>query len=151
MSRKQTLEQPKCSHISRVKEWGFDDNHNFTAALWDCLLCGTESSQPFRDEEVVEIDHSLCNYDPCFGCKAKGLQLNTGDAGRDTPEKKFQGRLKAYRDARAQGIQPNGTHTIQVEAALKASETLGKAYDGGTMIRADKVTKRNSELIKETS
>lgn len=151
MSQKQISGQPNCSHISRVKEWGFDDTHNFRATLWDCLNCGVESSTPFIEEDVKEIDHSKCNYDPCFGCKAKGLQLNTGDAGRDVSEKSHQSRLKSYRDARAQGIQPNGTHPIQVEAALKASETLGKAYDGGTMIRADKVTKSNAALIKETT
>lgn len=75
--------------------------------------------------------------------------MNTGDAGREVPEKAHQNRLKKYRDARAQGIQPNGTHPVQVEAALAASEKLGKAYDGASMIRADKVTKRNAEVIKE--
>lgn len=141
MSQKQTSRQSNCSHISRVKEWGFDDNHNFTANLWDCVLCGLESSKPFREEENVSIDHTRCDYDPCFGCKAKGLQLNTGDAKRDIPEKKLQSGLAAYRDARRQGIQPNGTHPVQVQAALAASDTLGKAYEGDKMVRADKVTK----------
>lgn len=146
MSRKQTLEQ--CDHTSRVKEWGFDDNHNFRAALWDCIHCGVESSAPFVAKEEEAIEHSNCNYDPCFGCKAKGLQLNTGDAARDISDKSWNNRLAFYRQARADGIQPNGTHPVQVEAAYKASETLNKAYNAETMIRADKVTKGIGEVMK---
>lgn len=148
MSRKKTLEQSDCDHISRVKEWGFDDNHNFRATLWDCATCGTESSTPFVDTKFVQIDHSNCTYDPCFGCKAKGLQLNTGDAARDISDKSWNNRLAFYRQARADGIQPNGTHPVQVEAAYKASETLNKAYNAETMIRADKVTKGVGEVMK---
>lgn len=148
MSRKKTLEQSDCDHISRVKEWGFDDNHNFRAALWDCITCGVESSAPFVDTKFVQIDHSNCTYDPCFGCKAKGLQLNTGDAARDISDKAWNNRLAFYRQARADGIQPNGTHPVQVEAAYKASETLNKAYNAETMIRADKVTKGVGEVMK---
>lgn len=147
MSQKQTSQQ--CNHISRVKEWGFDDNHNFRASLYDCINCGVESSTPFVDKEVVEIDHSNCNYDPCFGCKAKGLQLNTGDAGRPASQKSLDSRLGFYREARAAGIQPSGTHPVQVQAAYEASDKLGKAYDAGTMIRADKVTKNVAAIMKE--
>lgn len=147
MSQKQTSQQ--CDHISRVKEWGFNGNHDFVAVVWDCITCGTESSTPFREVEREAIDHSNCNYDPCFGCKAKGLQLNTGDAARDISDKSWNNRLAFYRQARADGIQPGGTHPVQVEAAYKASETLGKAYDGNTMIRADKVTKGVASVMKE--
>ena len=148
MSQNQTLEKSNCPHISRVKEWGFNDNHDFIASLWDCVLCGLESDTPFREEEQVSIDHTHCDYDPCFGCKAKGLQLNTGDASRDISDKSWNDRLGFYRQARADGIQPNGTHPVQVEAAYKASETLGKAYNAETMIRADKVSKGVSEVMK---
>jgi len=87
----------------------------------------------------------------CFGCKARGLQMNTGDAGRPIGKKEWEGRLKFYKDARNQGIQPAGTQRLQVEAAYKASETLGKAYDAGTMgVRADKVTKSVAAVMKET-
>jgi hypothetical protein len=148
MSQKQISEQSKCSHISRVKEWGFNEEHNFIASLWDCVLCGLESDTPFREEEKISIDHATCDYDPCFGCKAKGLQLNTGDAARDVSDKSWNNRLAFYRQARADGIQPNGTHPVQVEAAYKASETLGKAYNAEKMIRADKVTKGVGEVMK---
>lgn len=148
MSQKQILEQSNCDHISRVKEWGMDDNHNYTPTVWDCLLCNIESDRPFVSKEYEPIDHSKCNYDPCFGCKAKGLQLNTGDAAREVSDKSWNNRLAFYRQARADGIQPNGTHPVQVEAAYKASETLGKAYNAETMIRADKVNKGVSEVMK---
>ena len=150
MSQKQTSEQSNCSHISKVLEWGFDENHDFLASLWGCVLCDATSDKPFKEEEQeISIDHTHCDIDPCFGCKARSLQLNTGDAGRDIPDKAWNARLKKYRDARSDGIQPNGTHPVQVEAAYKASETLGKAYDGDTMVRADKVTKSVASVMKE--
>ena len=87
----------------------------------------------------------------CFGCKVSTLQMNTGDAGRPVGKKEWEGRLKFYKDARNQGIQPAGTHPGQVKAAYEASEVLGKAYDAGTMgVRADKVTKSVAGIMKET-
>lgn len=140
-----------CSHISRVKEWGFDDNHDFIASLWDCVLCGAESSTPFREEEQVSIDHTHCDKDPCFGCKAKSLQLSTGDANSNATmaSKKWNAELNAYADARRQGIQPGGTSMKQVDDALKASETLGQAYDGNTMVAANKVTKEIAQVYND--
>lgn len=138
-----------CSHLSRVKDWGFDDKHNFKAVSYDCVLCGEISDKPFPPDEAIDIDHTACD-DDCFGCKAKGLQLNTGDAGRPGSQKSLDSRLAFYRQAKADGIQPNGTHPVQVEAAYKASETLGKAYDGGTMTRADKINKNVATIMKET-
>lgn len=137
-----------CSHITKVLEWGFDADHNFMATLWGCVLCDATSDKPFKDEDAIEIDHTMCD-DDCFGCKARGLQMNTGDAGRDISDKSWNNRLAFYRKAKEAGIQPNGTHPAQVEAAYKASENLGKAYDGGTMPRADKVTKTMAATIKE--
>jgi hypothetical protein len=58
-------------------------------------------------------------------------------------------RVDFYKQARADGIQPNGTHPVQVEAAYAASEKLGRAYDGETMTRADKVTKSLASTINE--
>ena len=140
----------KCSHISKVLEWGFDENHDFIASLWGCVLCDETSDKPFKDEDDIAIDHTACDED-CFGCKAKGLQLNTGDAGKPASQKSLDNRLAFYRQAKADGIQPNGTHPVQVEAAYKASATLGKAYDGGTMgVRADKVTKSVASIMKAT-
>jgi hypothetical protein len=137
-----------CSHISKVLEWGFDENHDFIASLWGCVLCDETSDKPFKDEDDIPIDHALCDED-CFGCKAKGLQLNTGDAGRDIPDKKWNSELGAYRDARAQGIQPSGTRMHDLEAAHKASETLGQAYDGDSMPKTKDITPKSVEIMKE--
>ena len=138
----------ECSHITKVLEWGFTSDHDFMATLWGCVLCDETSDKPFKDEDDISIDHTACD-DDCFGCKARGLQLNTGDAGRDVAAKKVMSRVDFYKQARADGIQPNGTHPVQVEAAYKASENLGRAYDGGTMTRADKVTKSLASTINE--
>lgn len=142
--------QMDCNHIGKVLEWGFTETHDFKATKWGCVLCDETSDTPLKGEEEIDIDHTNCDED-CFGCKARGLQLNTGDAGKPVSKKNWEGRLKFYKDARNQGIQPAGTHPVQVEAAYKASETLGKAYDAGTMgVRADKVTKSVAAVMKET-
>lgn len=140
-----------CSHISRVKEWGFNEDHDFIASLWDCVLCGLESSEPFREEEKVSIDHTHCDTDPCFGCKAKGLQLNTGDASsqKAMPNKKWDGELSEYKNARRQGIQPAGTSMAAVQEAYRASEVLGKAYDADTMVNTKAINKKSVESLKE--
>lgn len=85
----------------------------------------------------------------CFGCKASTLELGTGDASRDIPDKKWNAELQAYRNARAQGMQPSGTSMAHVEAAYNASETLGKAYNSETMPKAHQITKKTAEVMKE--
>ena len=137
-----------CSHISKVLEWGFTDKHDFNVSLWGCVLCEVTSDKPFKDEEDIAIDHVNCD-DDCFGCKVQSLQLNTGDASRDIPDKAWNAKLAKYRQARADGIQPGGTSPHMVEAAYKASETLGKPYDGNTMIAAHKVTTGVASVMKE--
>ena len=66
----------------------------------------------------------------CFGCKALGLQMNTGDANSNlqVSSKKWDKELQAYRDARAQGIQPAGTSMKKIQEAVKISNETGKAY-----------------------
>jgi hypothetical protein len=119
-----------CDHVSKVLEWGFDKNHDFKAVKWGCTKCDATGKKPFQSLEVF-VDHSNCNYDPCFGCKAKGLQLNSGDAGRanSMPQKKWDKELAAYKDARRQGIQPAGTSLRQVHEALDKSDKAGKAFN----------------------
>ena len=85
----------------------------------------------------------------CFGCKIATLQLGVGDAARDVSDKKWTSELQAYRDARAQGIQPAGTTRDQVEAAYEASATLGKAYDADTMPKTKDINKNTAEVMKE--
>ena len=140
-----------CNHITRVKEWGFSPEHNLVPSLYDCSLCGEESELPFPEEEETPIDHSNCGKEPCFGCKAKGLQLNTGDASsqKAMSNKKWHGELDAYRSARAQGIQPEGTSMDAIQRAVNASETMGKAYDADTMTSARYINKQSVTTLNE--
>jgi hypothetical protein len=85
----------------------------------------------------------------CFGCKALTLEMNAGDATRDISDKKWTAELRAYKDARAQGIQPNSTHMPDIRKAHEASEILGKPYNGDTMPKANKITKKTVEVMKE--
>ena len=66
-----------------------------------------------------------------------------------TTQKKWNSELNAYRSARAQGIQPNSTKRKDIEAAHNASERLGSAYDGGTMVQAKKLDKKTAHVMKE--
>lgn len=140
-----------CNHISRVKEWGFDEAHNFRVTQYDCLLCGLVSETPFKDEENIDIDHVNCD-DDCFGCKARSLQLNTGDANssKAMSNRKWNGELDAYRAARAQGIQPAGTSMAHVRAAVEASNAMGSAYDADTAIApAQSINKKSVASLSE--
>lgn len=144
---------PKCQHISRVTEWGFSEDHNFIASAYDCVLCGEKSPTPFpHEDQVVSIDHTECGKNPCFGCKAKGLQLNTGDANsqKSMSNKKWHGELDAYRAARAQGIQPAGTSMAHIRAAEEASSVMGRAFDADTdLAPAQTITKESVTSLKE--
>ena len=140
-----------CSHITRVKEWGFTIERDFHVALYDCVLCGLESTVPFKDEEKIDIDHVNCD-DNCFKCKAQTLQLNTGDANssKAMSNKKWNGELDAYRAARSQGIQPQGTSMAHVKAAVDASNAMGSAYDADTAIApAQSINKQSVASLKE--
>lgn len=140
-----------CSHITRVKDWGFTETHDFRVSLYDCVLCGLESTVPFKHEDDIDIDHTGCD-DDCFGCKARSLQLNTGDANssKAMSNKKWHGELDAYRAARAQGIQPSGTSMAHVKAAVDASNAMGSAYDADTAIApAQSINSKSIPSLKE--
>ena len=139
-------------HISKVLEWGFSADHNFEATLWGCVLCDITADKPFEYEDI-SIDHTACD-DDCFGCKAKGLQLATGDAAGNiiasgTTQKKWDKELAFYKEARAQGVQPEGTSRKAVEKALDASATLNAAYNAEKMPKATKITKETAAVMKE--
>jgi hypothetical protein len=91
------------------------------------------------------------SVDTCFGCKGLSLQMNTGDADsrRSMPNKAFNAELNAYKEARAQGIQPNGTSMTKIQEAVKASEALGKPYDGNKMPPAKHINKKTAAIMKE--
>lgn len=139
-------------HISKVVEWGFDADHNFKATEYGCVLYDETQDKPFEYEDI-EIDHTACD-DDCFGCKAKGLQLATGDAAGNiiasgTTQKKWDKELQLYRDAKAQGVQPAGTSTKVIRSALEASEVLNKPYDAGKMPATQHITKETVAVMKE--
>jgi hypothetical protein len=136
-------------HISKVLDWGFDENYDFKAVKWGCALCDETQDKPFESEEI-EFNHIDCG-DDCFGCKVKTLELNTGDANskKTMSNKKFNSELNAYKEARRQGIQPSGTTMTKIEQAYKASENLGKAYKGESMPDASKIDKSLAKTINE--
>jgi hypothetical protein len=153
MSQKKTSQRSNCDHITKVVKWGYnliDGDMVSYVALYGCTKCAETSDSPFISEDFKAIDHTKCGGPfECFGCKAKGLQLNTGDATRDISDKKWTSELQSYRDARAQGMQPGGTSRAHVEAAYAASETIGKAYNSETMPKAHQINKKTAEVMKE--
>jgi len=66
----------------------------------------------------------------CFGCKVSTLEMGVGDANSKVSMSttKWDAELKAYKDARAQGIQPAGTSMKAVQKAVDISQKTGKAY-----------------------
>jgi hypothetical protein len=66
----------------------------------------------------------------CFGCKVSTLEMGVGDANSKVSMSttKWDAELKAYKDARAQGIQPAGTSMQAVQKAVDISNKTGKAY-----------------------
>lgn len=68
-------------------------------------------------------DHK--SYSEC----ARGVQINTG-VMLTTKQKSQDRELRAYKRARAQGVQPEGTQMHQVEDAMRKSDALGVAYGG---------------------
>lgn len=118
--------------------------------LWGCTECSETSETLWPDFGEYTVDKKPCSDNcECFGCKIKTLQLNTGDASRDIPDKKWNSELQAYRDARAQGISPSGTSRHQIEAAHEASEILGTAYNAETMPKAKDINSNTAAVMKE--
>lgn len=147
-------------HIGKVVKFKHelvDGDVKESVALWGCTRCDATSEEIWEDfgtYNAKKIDHSNCDDNPCFGCKAKGLQLATGDASSHIvnagiTQKKWDKELDFYRDARAQGIQPESTNRKAVEKAIEASEVLNKPYSGETMIKAKDVTKDTVAVMKE--
>lgn len=66
-------------------------------------------------------DHA--SYAAC----CKGLSLATGEA-LTLRQKSVDAELRAYRNARSEGIQPSGTSMQQVEDAKRLSDASGVAF-----------------------
>lgn len=91
------------------------------------------------------------DVDGCFGCKVMGLQMNPGDASSSKvmSNKKWDGELDAYRNARAQGVQPEGTSITAVRKAMEASEAMGKAYNADSMTSARFINSKSVSTLNE--
>jgi hypothetical protein len=137
-----TLQKYDCSvkgHIGKVVKEGYnliDGQMIFKVELFGCTECDATSPESWLDMGVVTSnpDHIDSEFCSCFGCKARTLQLSTGDAAsnKGMSQKKWDKELNLYRDARKQGIQPAGTSTRQVQKAIDDSNKVGKAYDANT-------------------
>jgi hypothetical protein len=77
--------------------------------------------------------------------------MNAGDADsrRTVPNKRFNAELDAYKAARAQGIQPNGTSMQKIQEAVQASEVMGRPYDGNKMPPAKSINEKSAAVMKE--
>ena len=65
--------------------------------------------------------------------RASNIQMSTGDANGELvnngwTNKKWDSELKLYREARSQGIQPEGTSTDKIRKAMDVSDKTGHAY-----------------------
>jgi hypothetical protein len=126
-------------HIGKIAKSGYqliDGDMRFTVELFGCTKCDATSTEPWADagEMNTNPDHIDSEFCPCFGCKARTLQLSPGDAAgnKGMSSKKWNAELNLYKSAREQGIQPAGTSTQQVQKAIDASNKVGKAYDANT-------------------
>ena len=143
-----------CDHISKVLAWGYEVINGDVISKpseYGCTKCTEVSPVPF-DKDDVFIDHTKCGGpDKCFGCKARGLQLNSGDASSQkmVSNKKWHGELDAYRAARAEGIQPAGTSMSKIQEARRASDVMGKAFDANTMGDSKTIQKKTVSTLKE--
>jgi hypothetical protein len=72
-------------------------------------------------------DHA--SYDACLKAAAISTSGASPSKGLDrTSAKRWDAELHDYREARRQGIQPDGTTKAKIEAAVKASDAMGAAY-----------------------
>ena len=146
-------------HIGKVSKMEYrleDGDVKEYVTEYGCTKCNAVSETIWEDWGQVKpnLDHIGTDDCPCFGCKAKGLQLATGDAAGNiiasgTTQKKWDKELQLYRDAKAQGVQPAGTSTKAIRQALTASEVLNKPYDAGKMPAANRINKETASVMKE--
>jgi hypothetical protein len=121
------------SHTAKILTWKLDKNFNYIPGAWGCTDCSeTFTESPSNGMEKVEHLHTEY-VEGCFACKISTLQMSTGDANGDLvsngwTNKKWNNELKLYRDARAQGIQPEGTSTAKIRKAMDVSDKTGHAY-----------------------
>ena len=126
-------------HIGKVVKEGYnliEGQMIFKVELYGCTECDATSPNSWSDSglTIENPDHIDSEFCPCFGCKARTLQLSPGDAAgnKGMANKKWDAELNLYRSAREQGIQPAGTSTRLIQKAIDDSNKVGKAYDANT-------------------
>jgi len=127
-------------HIGKIAKTQYrleDGDVKESVALYGCTKCDTTSSEPWPDWGQIKPnpDHTGMDDCDCFGCKARGLQLSTGDANgkRIMSSKSFDGELNSYYDATRQGIEPVSTKRKDIEAAVRLSNDTGTAFNGNNI------------------
>jgi hypothetical protein len=128
----------ECNHTSKVLEWSYDlvdGDVNQIVSKYGCVDCDVTSDKPFKSEWYSNPDHSNCEENPCFGCKAQGLTLSTGEATTRgwQSAKKHDKELGSYYDALRQGIEPVSTKQKDIDAAVRLSNDTGTAFDGNAI------------------
>ena len=72
-------------------------------------------------------DHAT--YAECLQDAGIGTFLVRASKGEDgTAQKKWDRELESYRQARKEGIQPDGTTSKKIDAAKRRSDQVGAAY-----------------------
>ena len=127
-----------CDHATKVLNWEYkleDGNMNEYPSLYGCTKCDATSTSPFPSWESLNLDHSNCDEEPCFGCKARGLQLEVGAARNDgiMTAKQHDRELGSYYDAVRQGIEPVSTRKKDIDAAVRLSNDTGVAFNGNAI------------------
>lgn len=124
-----------CDHISKIVKFKYDlidGDIKQSVDIYGCTKCDVTSHEPLYDMADNFKKKAPCKPDcECFGCKAKGLQLSTGDANgrRIMTAKAYDNELKAYSDAIRQGVEPATTNMKDIQAAMNLSQLAGKAFD----------------------
>lgn len=77
----------------------------------------------------ITKDHE--SYAACLRDGAARVAYANSAKNQDyTAQKKWDKELDAYRAARAEGIQPEGTKMAHIEAAKRISDATGTAFQG---------------------
>lgn len=119
----------KHQHITKILQWGLDDQHKFVGTLFGCTDCKEISFEPWPEEQEQSVHSTHTEYvDGCFGCKAQTLELSTGDArsSRGMTNRKFNAEMNAYQGAIKEGLDPRTTNMVDINAARHAADKAGK-------------------------
>lgn len=77
--------------------------------------------------------------------------MSPGDASsqKAMTNKAWDREMDAYKQARADGIQPAGTSMAKIREARRASEVLGKSYDSNSMPNSQLIQNNTVSKLKE--